>query len=226
MFYRILRTSGFACVLLLMPGLLGGCASRGKLGNFTTVVVDAGHGGHDPGARSRYSPVEKIVALDTALRLERILQDAGFRVVMTRRTDVFIPLGQRAAIGNRAGNAIFVSVHYNWAPRSGARGLETFYFNSVSRPLAVSIQRELTSLPGAVDRGARTARFHVLRNSKQPAVLVEGGFLTNPAEGGLVSSAAYRERVAQAVATGIIRARTGGTTGLAGGASTRSNRRN
>ena len=139
---------------------------------FTTVVVDAGHGGKDNGAFRRYGGVEKNATLDVATRLASKLRESQFRVVMTRSSDVFIPLDQRAAISNRQKNAIFVSVHFNDSPRRGIRGFETYYHSPVARNLAYRIQQQLMTLPGSRQSGVKTANFRVLRKEQYPAVLV------------------------------------------------------
>jgi N-acetylmuramoyl-L-alanine amidase len=170
---------------------------------FSTVVVDAGHGGHDRGGiRTNIIP-EKDVALDTARRVRKYLQDAGLRVVMTRSTDVFIPLSQRVAISNAQRNAIFVSVHYNSATRRGADGVETFA-NSAGLPLARKIQRNVMRTTPGLNRGVKVRGFYVLRKNRRPAVLVEGGFLTNPGDAARVRSAAYRDRLAREIARAVV----------------------
>jgi N-acetylmuramoyl-L-alanine amidase len=181
-----------------------GCASSPKgVGRFTTVVVDAGHGGIDRGAKGVDNrSVEKTYALDTAKRVEKGLKARGYRVIMTRKSDNFVPLPTRAAMANRQRNSIFVSIHYNWARRSAAYGTETFYYSQKSYPLAANIQRELGKISSS--RGVKKARFHVLRNNARPAVLVEGGFLSNPAELRRIKSSSYRQRLADAVVRGII----------------------
>ena len=121
---------------------------------------------------------------------------------MTRKGDYFVPLPTRAMISNRQRNSIFVSIHYNWARRAGAYGTETYYYSSRSYPLAANIQRELARV--STNRGVKKARFHVLRNNARPAVLVEGGFLSNPAELRRVKSSSYRQRLADAVVRGIV----------------------
>lgn len=182
--------------------LLAGCAVNPYgVGRFGTVVVDAGHGGIDKGARGAYRTVEKNLTLDTAKRVERGLKARGFRVIMTRRGDYFVPLPQRAAISNRQWNAIFVSVHYNDSPRSAPNGTETYYFNSRSYPLAANIQRELSRFSN--NRGVKRARFHVLRNNAKPAALVECGFLSSPYEARKILSAGYRQRIADAIVRGV-----------------------
>jgi N-acetylmuramoyl-L-alanine amidase len=188
--------------LILCALLLAGCAgSPYGVGRFGTVVVDAGHGGIDRGARGAYNTVEKQLALDTAKRVERGLRARGFRVIMTRRGDYFVPLPQRAAISNRQWNAIFVSVHYNHAPRSAPNGTETYHFSARSYPLAANIQRELAKF--TTNRGVKRARFHVLRNNAKPAVLVECGFLSSPYEARKIRSSGYRQRIADAIVRGV-----------------------
>ena len=189
-------------LLLTAAILLTGCASSPYgVGRFGTVVVDAGHGGIDKGARGQYRTMEKQLALDTAKRVERGLRARGFRVIMTRRGDYFVPLPQRAAISNRQRNSIFVSVHYNYSPRSAPYGTETYYYNSKSYPLAANIQRELSRFTNS--RGVKRARFHVLRNNTRPAALVECGFLTSSYEARKIRSAGYRQRIADAIVRGI-----------------------
>lgn len=186
----------------LLAALLTGCAtSPYGVGRFGTVVVDAGHGGIDKGARGAYRTIEKNLTLDTAKRVERGLRARGFRVIMTRSGDYFVPLPQRATISNRQWNAIFVSVHYNDSPRSGPSGTETYHFNSRSYPLAANIQRELSRFTN--NRGVKRARFHVLRNNSKPAALVECGFLSSPYEARKILSSGYRQRIADAIVRGI-----------------------
>lgn len=192
-----------AAVAALAAFFLSGCAGPGGVGRFRTVVIDAGHGGIDKGARGIDGSLEKKYALDTAKRVERGLKRNGYRVIMTRRSDYFVPLPTRAAISNRQRGAVFVSIHYNWARNSGAQGTETFYFNSKSYPLAANIQRELSRISN--NRGVKRARFHVLRNNTRPAVLVECGFLSNRAEARKARSPFYRQRLADAIVRGIIK---------------------
>jgi N-acetylmuramoyl-L-alanine amidase len=198
--------------------LLAGCEStdssefRGRLqpaGFFDTVVIDAGHGGHDPGARAVRGLSEKHLVLDTSRRIAAILRQSGLRVIETRTGDYFVTLDKRVAISNRTRNTVFVSIHYNWARRSKASGVETFFCGSRSSRLAANIQREIRRPYGAIDRGVKFRKFYVLRNNKRPAVLVELGFLSNPAENKKVQNAAMRQRLAEAVARGILAERAG-----------------
>src|SRR3982074_198139 len=176
---------------------------------FTTVVVDAGHGGKDNGAFRRYGGAEKNATLDVATRLAAKLRESQFRVVMTRSSDVFIPLDERASISNRQSNAVFVSVHFNDSGRRGIRGFETYYHSSVARNLAYRIQEHLMTLPGASNRGVKTANFRVLRKAAYPAVLVECGFLSNRKEGAAARSASRRDDLADKIAEAIVDERYG-----------------
>ncbi|MEI9893904.1 MAG: N-acetylmuramoyl-L-alanine amidase [Chthoniobacter sp.] len=187
---------------------LVGCESESAVKNtshtFRTVVIDAGHGGHDMGTHSRWGGTEKMAALDTALRIAPKLQAAGFNTVLTRNNDFFVPLGGRTRISNGQDNAIFVSVHFNEGPNRQAHGVETYYRSKYARELADRIQGTVTSLPGVASRGVKTANFWVLRHNEYPAVLVEGGFFSNPAEGARCANPAYREALANAIASAII----------------------
>src|SRR5205809_8075604 len=102
-------------------------------GPSTTVVIDAGHGGFDRGGIPGQRIPEKEMTLDVAQRLKGLLAAAGYRVVMTRDSDVFVPLPGRVAIANSYGNAIFVCIHFNSAKRMGAGGIETYFFTRKSR---------------------------------------------------------------------------------------------
>jgi N-acetylmuramoyl-L-alanine amidase len=198
-----------ACILLTSCGTGPGIRVKDTTRTFTTVVVDAGHGGRDNGAFRRYGGAEKNATLDVASRLASKLRESQFHVVMTRASDVFIPLDQRASISNRQSNAIFVSVHFNDSGRRGIRGFETYYHSSVARNLAYRIQQHLMTLPSAVNRGVKTANFRVLRNAQYPAVLVECGFLSNRKEGAAARSAGRRDDLADKIAEAIVDERYG-----------------
>lgn len=171
---------------------------------FDTVVLDPGHGGHDRGAAVGYV-FEKHMALDTARRVEQLLRAKGFKVVMTRSTDVFIPLPGRAAIGNRYGNAIFVSVHYNYSRGGSGHGLETYYCQDKSYQLAGYIQAYMIQDTHMENRGVKHANFHVIKNTtRNPAVLVECGFVSNSSERSGMMNGAYREKIAEGIAKGIL----------------------
>jgi N-acetylmuramoyl-L-alanine amidase len=221
--FAIERTSSylFPMLRLISPALaigslilLGACATAPKTTKntsktFTTVVVDAGHGGKDNGAYRRYGPPEKLVALDVAQRLDRKLRESELKTVMTRSTDVFIPLDQRVAIENSQKNAIFVSIHFNDSRRRGIHGFETYYHSGNSSELANRIQSKLMTIPHSMNRGVHTANFRVLRLAYYPAVLVECGFLSNRAEGNQARDWEYRELLADRIAEAIVEHRYG-----------------
>ena len=176
--------------------------------SFRTVVIDPGHGGQDNGGK--WGQVyEKHLALDTAVRLETNLKKMGYQTVMTRRSDYFITLPQRVSIGNRYKNAIFVCIHYNYTWKQDVSGLETFYYSSEGQRLAQCVQSCLVRRTRTVDRNAKFARYYVLRNSTLPAILVEGGFVTNESERNLMKSGGFREAIARSIAEGIQRYRRG-----------------
>ena len=171
---------------------------------YTTVVIDAGHGGFDRGGIPGQRVPEKIMTLDVAQKLKPILEKAGYKVVMTRNTDVFVPLGTRVAIANSYPNAIFVCIHFNSATRSGANGIETYFYSTESAPLASSIHSAVLGGAPSQNRGIRRRGYFVLRRTTIPAVLVECGFLTNPSEAQYALSNTYRQQLAQEIAHGIV----------------------
>jgi N-acetylmuramoyl-L-alanine amidase len=193
----------FRIILSTVAGLLALSASA--FGQSRTIVIDAGHGGHDRGGVPGQRISEKDKCLDVAQRLKRILQADGYRVVMTRDSDVFIPLGTRVAIANSYRGATFVSIHFNCASRIGANGIETYYYRSDSAGLAQSIHRNVVASAPSENRGIRRRGFYVLRRTAIPSVLVECGFLTNPTEGRLALTGDYRQRLAEQIARGIKR---------------------
>jgi N-acetylmuramoyl-L-alanine amidase len=170
---------------------------------FNTVVIDAGHGGFDRGGIPRQRVAEKTVALDVARRLQRTLESDGYRTIMTRDSDVFVPLGTRVRIANRQRNAIFLCIHFNAARRSGASGIETYYYSRASASLGASIHRNVVAGTASEDRGLRRRGYFVLRKTRIPSVLVECGFLTNPREAALAETARYRQTLAEQIARGI-----------------------
>lgn len=196
--------------LLLLAACSSPSSSTGSspLGNrpgprgFRTVVIDAGHGGNDSGARSRITgDMEKSLALDTARRVQSGLGGA-FRVVQMRTDDRFIDLDERVVRANRAGD-VLVSIHYNAGP-SGLHGPETYYWRVDSYSLARRLQRNLAGVSaGENSRGLVRRRLRLTRNPSIPCVLVECGYLSNPAEARLCATADYRQRLASAIASAI-----------------------
>jgi N-acetylmuramoyl-L-alanine amidase len=169
----------------------------------TTVVIDAGHGGHDRGGIPGQRISEKEMTLDVAQRLKKTLAGDGYQVVMTRENDVFVPLGTRAAIANSYRNAIFVCIHFNSAKRVGANGIETYFYSRDSLPLASAVHHFVAGGAPSPNRGVRRRGYYVLRRARVPAVLVECGFLTNPAEAAYISNSSYRQKLAEEIAAGI-----------------------
>jgi N-acetylmuramoyl-L-alanine amidase len=177
-------------------------ASRDS-GSTTTVVIDAGHGGYDRGGIPGQRVSEKDMTLDVAQRLKKALAASGYRVVMTRDSDVFVPLGTRVAIANSYPNAIFVSIHFNSAKRSGAGGIETYFYSRESLPLASAIHYYVAGGAPSSNRNVRRRGYFVLRKTSVPAVLVECGFLTNPTEAAYAQTASYRQKLAEEIAAGV-----------------------
>ncbi len=178
-------------------------SSSGGDGSPVTVVIDAGHGGYDRGGIPGQRIAEKDMTLDVAQRLKNVLSASGYRVVMTRSTDVFVPLGGRVAIANSYRNAIFVCIHFNATGRSGASGIETYFYSRESLPLASAIHYYVTGGAPSANRGVRRRGYYVLRRTSIPAVLVECGFLTNPTEAAYAQSVSYRQKLAEEIAAGI-----------------------
>jgi N-acetylmuramoyl-L-alanine amidase len=170
-----------------------------------TIVIDAGHGGHDRGGMPGQRVPEKSYALDVAKRIDSILRSSGLRTVMTRKGDYFVTLSDRCSISNRQSNAVFVSIHFNGAANYDASGIETYYYKGrESATLASRIHQKVTASTGAPSRFVRARGLYVLRHSRFPAVLCELGFLTNRDEARRIATSAYRQRLAQAVASAII----------------------
>ena len=169
------------------------------------VVIDAGHGGYDRGAQEG-SVYEKHLALDVARRLDRYLKKRGVSTTFTRSRDKFISLDRRVAIGNRyRRNTVFVSIHFNSAQRRGAAGIETFYYTPRSAFLAGIVQYNMIQKLGATNRGVKHRGFRVIKSARNPAILVEGGFLTNSRERRRCLSPSYRQKLAESIGYALIR---------------------
>ena len=208
---RIRRTAGRAVPALLAAAAMLCAAGTAPGASFSRVVIDAGHGGHDRGAAVGLT-YEKHLALDVARRLDAYLRSQGFKTTMTRSGDKFISLPRRASIANSSSGSIFISIHFNYATRRGAAGIETFYNsrNRSSLTLAHMVQSAALYKTRAPNRGVKHATFHVLRQNKRPAILVECAFLTNSGDRYRALSPEYRQRMAEAIAMGIIKFRQSG----------------
>jgi N-acetylmuramoyl-L-alanine amidase len=205
-FFRIfLLAAGLLMTFLACSSYAAKKRSSSGDGSPITVVIDAGHGGHDRGGIPGQRVSEKEMTLDVARRLRSVLAASGYRVVMTRDSDVFVPLGTRCAIANSYRNAIFVSVHFNSAKRRGASGIETYFYGRDSLPLASAIHYYVAGGAPSDNRGVRRRGYYVLRRTNLPAVLVECGFLTNPTEAAYAERASYRQKLAEAIAAGVRR---------------------
>jgi N-acetylmuramoyl-L-alanine amidase len=203
--FRIALPAASLLMTFLAPNSNAAKSSRssGGDGSGTTVVIDAGHGGYDRGGIPGQRVSEKDMTLDVARRLKSVLAASGYRVIMTRDSDVFVPLGTRAAIANSYRNAIFVSVHFNSATRRGASGIETYFYSRESLPLASAIHHYVAGGAASENRGVRRRGYFVLRRTNMPGVLVECGFLTNPTEAAYAQNASYRQKLAEAIAAGV-----------------------
>jgi N-acetylmuramoyl-L-alanine amidase len=188
-----------------------------------TIVLDAGHGGHDNGAYSQYG-WEKDFTLDVTLRAKILLQQAGYKVQMTRSTDIFVPLNERVGFANQFKNALFISIHFN-SGGAAATGLETYTLaprgvpsmmadgprisdldpcnghknDAENMALATATHAAMVVRSRMFDRGIKRARFVVIRDIEIPGVLVEGGFLSNIYDARLIATPAYRQQMASCV---------------------------
>lgn len=177
------------------------------------IVIDPGHGGNDKGTNSEDHPKyeEKVLNLATAKHLQKYLRQLGYTSEMTRHDDVFVPLDKRSSFANKINPGLFVSVHYNSAPNPNAEGIEVFYYKSkddvprsaASQKAAEAILAKATHVTEAKSRGARHGNYAVIRETKMPAILVEGGFLTNNKERNKILDDKYRRKLAWGIAMGI-----------------------
>ena len=168
------------------------------------VVIDAGHGGHDRGAQSGLV-YEKHLALDVARRLEAYLKKRGVSTMLTRSSDAFLSLGKRVAMGNRHRDAVFVSIHFNSARNRAATGIETFYHTPRSEFLAHLVHHNVIHKTRTKNRGVKRRGFYVIKRARNPAILVEGGFLSNGRERRRCVSRTHRQKLAEAIGYALLR---------------------
>lgn len=173
---------------------------------FSTVVIDAGHGGKDGGSVWN-KLIEKKLCLDVAKRVETALKSKGLKTVMTRRTDTFVELEQRARIANRVSSSVFLSIHFNGCRKTTISGAEVYYRSPRGKSLAVAINRTLKSGIAGSPRGIFHADFKVLRETQMPAVLVECGYLSNKREALRCADPAHRQKLAAAIVSGLLAVR-------------------
>ena len=168
------------------------------------VFIDAGHGGTDPGALG-YGYRESDLNLQVAKKVESKLKSKGIDVKMSRNSDIFYSLSERAEMANDYGADAFVSIHQNSAEAKSANGIETYYNRKKEedRPLSNDIQKQVISQTGANNRGVKNAEFTVLVKSKMISALVECGFITNELEVKKLSDSSYQDKLATGIANGI-----------------------
>jgi N-acetylmuramoyl-L-alanine amidase len=169
------------------------------------IVVDPGHGGPDPGAVGIGGIRETDIVLDISRQVAALLEQQGVQAVLTRNGERNLELEPRVQIANRADADLFVSIHANAISlsRPEVNGIETYYYGTGQR-LAQTIHSSILRNVGGVDRGVRSARFYVLRNTAMPAVLIETGFVTGRDDARNLANPAYRTRMANAIAQGIL----------------------
>jgi N-acetylmuramoyl-L-alanine amidase len=172
------------------------------------ICLDPGHGGQDPGAiaddlgRIKEAPINLAIAKG----LKEILEAMGYKVLLTRDRDVYVKLQARCDIANRAGAAVFVSIHCDASLRQEAHGLTVFHYpgSPRSKRLAAEIAAAVpTVIPGVHVRGVKEARLYVLKHTVMPSALVECGFLTNPEERSKLMDRVYQRQLAVAIAAGV-----------------------
>jgi len=177
------------------------------------IIIDAGHGGDDYGTHSLGTPRyhEKYLNLSTAMLVKGFLQQSGYHVIMTRTDDTFISLEDRANFANKHNPRLFVSIHYNSAPSADAEGIEVFYYRldddqnrvAKSNQLARAILSRTLQNTQAKSRGVKHGNYAVIRETEMPAVLIEGGFLTNSDEMEKIKTPAYLKQLSLGIAQGI-----------------------
>ncbi len=171
-----------------------------------TVVVDAGHGGRDQGT-SAGDILEKDVNLDVARLVAKKLKKAGADVILTRDSDTYVGLEERADLANQADADLFVSIHCNYCEEDASvRGLECYYSEDSAdgQLLAQQIVDQVETLDQAACRGTRTADYRVLLHTEMPAVLVELGYFSNRSERALLTDGDYQLALAEEIAAGLL----------------------
>lgn len=178
-----------------------------------SIMIDPGHGGHDIGTQSISKPryQEKSLNLATSKFVIGYLQQLGYRVLITREEDRFVSLEKRANMANEQKPTLFVSIHYNSAPSAEAQGVEVFFYQAKdkkertlkSKRLAQAVLKNILAETEAKSRGVKHGNFLVIRQTTMPAILVEGGFVTNEAEMQNLKDPTYLKRLAWGIVRGI-----------------------
>lgn len=178
------------------------------------IVIDAGHGGKDGGSISKRDGYEeKKYTLETAVLISNCLNQLGYKTTMTRTQDTYVALDARAEMANSLKADLFVSIHYNYASNAEAKGVEVYYYKEEKTPsssrvvssksLGNSVLKEIISHTGTPSRGLKQGNLAVIRETRMPAILVEGGFLSNPGERGRIRDPQYQRALAWGIARGI-----------------------
>lgn len=170
-----------------------------------TIVLDPGHGGRDNGTTGARGTQEKTLTLRTAQLLYDKLRAAGANVILTRNNDSYLPLPSRVGVSHYHNADAFISIHYDSIPDRTVRGMTTYYYHSYQKNLAASIHSNVTAMTNVRDRGYRFGDYHVIRENKRNAILLELGYLSNPAEEILITSAQYQQSVAAGIYQGLAR---------------------
>jgi N-acetylmuramoyl-L-alanine amidase len=168
------------------------------------IVLDPGHGGKDPGALGKYYQ-EKTLTLATAFELKALLEQAGAIVIMTRESDVYRSLEERAAVSNNNNPDAFISIHFNAINKPSIHGLESYYY-SVGKDslLAQEVHKSLLNHIGLTDRGVRYGNFHVIRENRYKAILLELGYISNAAEELIIATKEYQQKAARGIFEGLL----------------------
>jgi N-acetylmuramoyl-L-alanine amidase len=178
------------------------------------IIVDAGHGGKDAGTNSKREKYEeKTLTLETAFLISEQLKKLGYKTLLTRNEDVYVPLETRAEIANSVNADLFVSIHYNFSSSQEAEGIEVYYYKEEKKPtpqrivqskqLGAEVLKKVIVHTGAESRGVKQANFAVVRETKMPAILIEAGFLSNPKEREKLRDQKYLQALAKGIAQGV-----------------------
>lgn len=168
-----------------------------------TIVIDPGHGGKDHGTQGYKGTSEKNVTMQTASILSNKLKAAGANVILTRKNDSFLSLSSRVRLSHYHAADAFISIHYDSIEDSSVRGTTSFYNHPFQKPLASSLHSAIVQSIGLKDRGVRYGDYHVLRENKRNAALLELGYLSNSAEENIITSSAFQEKAASGIYRGL-----------------------
>lgn len=176
----------------ISPGLAG-----------KTIVLDAGHGGHDPGISNYTGVSEKQLTMQTARRLQQKLSSAGANVILTRSDDHYVNLDTRTSAANNSNADAFISIHYDSSSHPDANGITAYYHHGYQYDLASSVNQVLDSSLSLNNRGTHFGNYHVIRENSRPAALLELGYLSNSYEGQYVTTESYQELVSNSIYNGL-----------------------